>query len=96
MLLELAAGRLYEAMQAGGNRIVMGALSREAPPAKRIENLMQALELLNKGQVEVVRSQAAEFGLQILPLLKLVDAEYGLKLPLEEYAKQLNTKISNH
>ncbi len=94
MLLELAAGRLHEAMQAGGNRIVMGAAPKEAPPVRRVENLAQALELLSKGQIDAVRPQAAEFGLQILPLLRLIDAEFGLKLPLAEYSSQLGGKIS--
>lgn len=88
LLLELAANRLHEAVQAGGNRIVLGGSGREAAPV-RVANLLQALELLKKGQVDVVRPQRAEFGLQILPLLKLIDEDLGLNLPLAEYARRL-------
>ncbi|MBS1198862.1 MAG: diguanylate cyclase [Proteobacteria bacterium] len=88
LLLELAAGRLHEAMQAGGNRIVLGGVGKDAV-VSHIANLNQALEFLKRGQVDAVRPQAAEFGLQILPLLRMLDQEFDLKLPLTQYAQRL-------
>ena len=93
LLLELAAGRLHEAMQAGGNRIVLGGAGKDAV-VSRIANLNQALEFLKRGQVDVVRPQAAEFGIQILPLLRLINDEFDLKLPLAEYTQRLGAKLT--
>lgn len=89
MLLELAANRLHEAMQAGGNRIVQGGAGRETATL-RAANLSQALELLKRGEVGAVRPRAAEFGLQILPLLRFLDDEFDLKLPLAAYSERLS------
>lgn len=94
LLLELAVKRLQEAMQAGGNRIVQGSVGREAAPV-RIANLAQALELLKKGKAEAVRPQVAVFGLEVLPLLKLIESEFGLGLPLDDYAQKLGARVGN-
>lgn len=91
ILLELAASRLREAVQAGGNRIVMGG--RGATPV-RILTLPQALELLGKGHDEDVRAQAPRFGMQVLPLLRLLDEQFSLKMPLDEYAQRLGDQIA--
>jgi two-component system cell cycle response regulator len=92
ILLELAASRLREAVQAGGNRIVMGG--RGATPV-RILTLQQALELLGKGHEDDVRPQAPRFGMQVLPLLRLLDEQFNLNMPLAEYAQRLGEKIAN-
>ncbi|MGE5387237.1 MAG: GGDEF domain-containing protein [Betaproteobacteria bacterium] len=91
ILLELAASRLREAVQAGGNRIVMGG--RGAAPV-RILTLQQALDLLGKGHSEDVRAQAPRFGMQVLPLLRLLDEQFKLNMPLAEYAQRLGDQIA--
>ena len=95
MLLELAASRLHEAIQAGGNRIVMGHMAvPEVRSVPRIENIGQALELLKKGKFDVVRPQAAEFGLQILPLLQMLNEDFSFQFPLAEYATRLSAQVA--
>ncbi len=91
ILLELAASRLREAVQAGGNRIVMGG--RGAAPV-RILTLQQALDLLGKGHADDVRPQAPRFGIQVLPLLRLLDEQFKLNMPLAEYEQRLGDHIA--
>ena len=86
ILLELAASRMREAIQAGGNRIVVGGKGR-API--RILNLQQALDLLRTGNDEVVLPQSAALGLQIWPLLKLLNEQYQWDLPLDVLEQRL-------
>lgn len=79
-LLELAAERMRMAMQAGGNRLVGTAnvVSVVTPPP----TLAHALDLLRGGHVEKVRPHAALLARQVLPLLRLLQEESGLELPL--------------
>ncbi len=86
ILLELASSRLREAAQAGGNRIVMGG--RGKTPV-RVLTLQQALDLLRGGHTDVVLPQLAKLGQQIFPLVRLLNAQYGLNLDLEELDKRL-------
>lgn len=85
-LLELGGNRMREAMQAGGNRIVTGGTG-QAPV--RPLSLAQALELLRAGRPEGVVPQLAALGLQVVPLLHLLDKEFGLNLPLAEIEHRL-------
>lgn len=96
MLLELAASRLREAVQAGGNQIALGRAGRSAEPVAvpRVESIAQALELLKKGKGDVVRPQAAALGLQILPLLQMLNEDYSLALPLAEYTARLTALVA--
>lgn len=92
ILLELASSRLREAVQAGGNRIVMGG--RGTAPV-RILTLPQALELLRAGHADAVLPQAASLGLQIFPLLRLLNRQYGWNFPLDQLEQRLNTDVGD-
>lgn len=79
-LLDLAGGRMHEAMERGGNRIVSGGVLA----AKQTISLPQALALLATKHPEKVKPYLGELGQQLLPLLQLMDQELGLALPLAE------------
>lgn len=86
-LLDLAGGRMRQAMQAGGNKIVTGeAAKAPAPPLE----IPQALQLLRAGRPAAVVAELANLGRQILPLLELLDSELGLDLPLTKIGQQLD------
>lgn len=89
VLLELAGSRMREAMQAGGNRIVTGGQGEA--PVRRL-SLPHALELLRAGRPEGVVPQLANLGLQVVPLLQLLDKEFGLNLPLTEIERRLSER----
>jgi len=91
-LLELAANRMREAMEAGGNRIVSGGSGAEV---KREMPLLEALEALRAGHPDAVLSHLGALGLQIAPLLRLIDQECKLNLPLAEYEYRLGERIQN-
>lgn len=85
-LLELAGNRMREAMEAGGNRIVMGGQGQT--PARRL-SLQHALELLRANRPEAVIPHLGALGSQVLPLLQLLDKEFGFNLPLAEIESRL-------
>jgi len=89
-LLELAANRMREAMESGGNRIVSGgsgaAVVREMP-------LSEALEAIRAGHGDAVIPHLGVLGLQILPLLRLIDQECQLNLPLAELEYRLGERV---
>jgi len=91
ILLELAASRMREAIQAGGNRIVTGGSGRVPV---RVLSLQQALDALQDGNDEIVRLQSAGLGLQIWPMLKLLDAQYQWNLPLEALEQRLKEVVA--
>lgn len=90
-LLDLAGERMQEAMQAGGNRVVQGA-SAEVAKAPRSLSLQQALELLKAGRPEDVLPHIGKCGLQLLPLLQLLNKELALDLPLAEIERRLRER----
>ncbi|MBS1191620.1 MAG: diguanylate cyclase [Rhodocyclaceae bacterium] len=90
-LLELAGSRMREAMQAGGNRIVSGGPGQGEAPTRPM-SIQQAIDLLRTGRPEPVLSLLPALGLQVLPLLQLLDKELGLALPLAEIEQQLITR----
>lgn len=90
-LLRLANGRMREAMQDGGNRVI-AAVAR--PPARphRVapgREFEHALARLAAGDVASVRSQLAPLARRIMPLLNLLEQEYRLGLPLAELERKL-------
>ncbi|MCL2525382.1 MAG: diguanylate cyclase [Betaproteobacteria bacterium] len=84
-LLDLAGQRMRAAMAAGGNRIDAGGVT----PAKRPVSINRALELLAAGRPEPVLPYVESLGQQLLPLLRLIDAELGLALPLANLERRL-------
>lgn len=90
-LLELAGRRMREGMQAGGNRIVAG----DGVPAKlRQLKLQRALELIAAHRSEVVRPHLGQLGVEILPLLHLMNRDLGLNLPLADIERRFRDRIS--
>lgn len=79
-LLELAAQRMRMAMDAGGNRLVgtTNKVKVDAPPPK----LAHAIELLQSGHAAAVRPHVAVLAQQVMPLLRLLQEESGIELPL--------------
>ena len=91
-LLELAGSRLKMAQQAGGNQVIScnpgaDAVSPVAPA------LDQALALINEGQVVKVMPHLAALGLQVMPLLRLLERRFGLGLPLAEIEKRMTDPV---
>jgi len=84
-LLDLAGLRMRQAMQAGGNRIETGGV----PAATRAMQINLALELLATNRPELVLPHLGALGKQLLPLLGLLDKEFGLTLPLAEIERRL-------
>ena len=82
-LIELAGTRLKEAQQAGGNRVISCDSNGVEVPvaAPRID---QALELIKAGNVRDVVPHLGALAGQVLPLLRLLDQTFDLKLPLVE------------
>ena len=81
---------MREAMQAGGNRIVAGGQGVAVRPAL---TLAHALQLLAANRREAVVPYLGELGQQIAPLLKLMDQEFGLALPLAEIEHRLSEEL---
>lgn len=78
-MLDLAALRTQEAMGAGGNRIVAPGA---APAILNSISIQHALELLAAGRREVVLPHLGALGEQLLPLLRIIDSEFDLALPM--------------
>ncbi|HRE17707.1 MAG TPA: diguanylate cyclase [Rhodocyclaceae bacterium] len=89
-LLELAANRMREAVESGGNRIVSGGAGAEAV---REMPLLEALEAIRAGHGAAVLPHLAVLGLQIAPLLRLIDQECKLNLPMAEYEYRLGERV---
>lgn len=88
-LLELAGQRMREAMAAGGNRIVAG--DNGNAPVRKL-GVQHALELLNAQRPEAVLPHLQRLGLQVVPLLKLLDQEFGLNLPMADIERRLSER----
>jgi len=91
-LLELAGQRMYEAMRAGGNRIVSG---EGGPATLRQIKVQRALELLSARRSEVVRPHLGQLGVELLPLLHLMNQDLGLNLPMAEIERRLRDRATN-
>lgn len=89
-LLDLAGQRMQQAMSAGGNRTEAGG----ARPVERPISINHALELLAAGRGTPVRPHAENLARQLLPLLRLIDEELGLALPLGELEHRLSERSS--
>ena len=86
-LIELAGSRLKTAQQLGGNQVIscqMQPLTTALVP--RIEH---AIALINSGHESEVVPHLSALGRQMLPLLKLLDRDLKLNLPMAEIEKCL-------
>jgi len=91
-LLELAGDRMQQAMTSGGNRILSGESS--APPLRQMK-LQHALELITARREDAVLPHIEALGVQVLPLLRLMNQELGLELPLAEIERRLQDRAVN-
>ena len=87
-LLDLAGERMREAMSAGGNRILAG----EVTPLARTVSLQHALELVNSQRRDALRPHLPALARQLLPLLRYMDQELALALPLAELERRLEAQ----
>lgn len=83
-LLNLAKQRMTRGQAAGGNRVVNG--EQKAPAPARVD---EALARIASGDKAFKRSQLARLGLWMLPLLRLIDKEFQLGLPLVDFERRL-------
>lgn len=90
-LLELAGFRLKSAQQAGGNRVV--ACSTRPMTDLVSPTLGHAIELIRAGNENSVLPHLPKLGKQLLPLLRLLDREMKLGLPLAEIDQQLTDRL---
>ena len=91
-LIELAGSRLKMAQQAGGNQVI-SCNPRADAVSSVVPALDQALALINEGQVAKVMPHLAELGLQVMPLLRLLERRFGFGLPLAEIEKRMTDPV---
>ena len=89
-LLDLAGERMHVAMGEGGNRTEAGGVR----PATRPISLNHALELLLAGRTEPVVPHLPALLERLLPMLRLMDKELGLALPMAEIERRLSERES--
>jgi hypothetical protein len=96
-LLELAERRVREAAALGGN-CVLGGADAATPAATAERRVDEAIAGIARGDIAAVRAQLPELGRRLLPLLGLLDVEYGLGLPLagleERFANPPAARVS--
>jgi two-component system cell cycle response regulator len=57
--------------------------------------LQHALELITAHKEETVLPHLGTLGVQVFPLLRLIDQELGLDLPLAEIERRLQDRAAN-
>jgi len=90
-LIELAGSRLKNAQQSGGNRVIacdaLASTPLSAPVS--VPTLERAIALIRSGEESALKPFLPELGGQLLPLLKLMERELSLGLPLDVLQKRL-------
>jgi diguanylate cyclase (GGDEF)-like protein len=86
-LLELAGARLKSAQQSGGNRVI--ACSAKPLAELVTPGIGQAIDLINGGHESAVIPHLLKLGKQVLPLLRLLERELKLGLPLADIEKSM-------
>ena len=89
-LLDLAGERMHAAMRAGGNRTESGGIL----PASRPISIVHALELLAANRQAQVLPHLPSLTERLLPLLQLMNQEFGLTLPVAEIERLLSERKS--
>ena len=87
-LLTLANRRLDQALVCGGNTVAT-EFRPECPGHCRTEQVSKLVEALNAPEKIGDRGEIAGLARQLLPLLKVMDRQLALKLPLEHIEQQL-------
>lgn len=90
-LLARAEERMSSGRAAGGNRIVGfgGKPVADAPPS-----IDRALAALRVGNQQAVRANLDRLAVSVMPLLRLLEAEYGVAMDLEALENALKSKIT--
>jgi hypothetical protein len=83
---------MNDAMRAGGNRIMSGGLGSSSA---RQMTLQHAVELITARRQDVVLPHLAALGVQVLPLLRLMNQDLGLDLPMAEIERRLQDRAAN-
>lgn len=91
-LLDLAGERMRAAMLAGGNRTESGGIT----PASRPISIHHALELLAANRQSAVIPHLPSMAERLLPLMKLMNQELGLALPVAEIERFLSERKSQN
>lgn len=91
-LLDLAGHRMQVAMQLGGNRTDSGGIL----PASRAIGIHHALELLAANRQGVVIPHLNSLAERLLPLMRLMNQELNLALPVEGIEKYLSERKSEN
>lgn len=86
-LLELAGARLKAAQQAGGNRVI--ACSAKPLAELVVPSIGQAIDLINGGHESSVIPHLLKLGGQVVPLLRLLERELKLGLPMADIEKSM-------
>ena len=90
-LIELAGARLKAAQQAGGNRVIACAVnSSDEAVAPTVD---RAITLIKAGCESEVLPHLMALGCQLLPLLKLMERDLKLGLPLEKIEKGVTDRV---
>ena len=87
-LLLLAEQRLAQALVCGGNT-VCSELRPDCPMQCRDKGLAILLKALQSGADTIPPDQVGPLGVKVLPLLKILDRELALGLPLDEIQSRL-------
>ncbi len=87
-LLDLAESRLMVAKRTGGNRVVADS-NAVAAQVSNDEFLAKLKELLGTTDPAQLSGCIGQVGLQLMPLLKQMDASFRLGLPLDDMNKRL-------
>jgi len=88
-LLNLAEARLNDAQYAGGNRVVAKANYVGAGTGSCEAFVPQLKELLASVDPAVLRPCLGTVGLQLIPLLKEIESNFRLGMPIDEMKKRL-------
>lgn len=86
-LIELAGSRLKTAQQMGGNQVI--SCQEQPLTTALVPRIGHALALIRSGHESEVVPHLSTLGRQILPLLKLLDRDMKLDLPMAEIEKCL-------
>lgn len=87
VFLAAAEARMARARDAGGNRVV----AAEEEEAFAGESIDGALAAIAAGRTDSLRPRLGQLGLRLLPLLRLLEDEYGLGQPIDDMARRLST-----
>jgi two-component system cell cycle response regulator len=90
-LIELAGARLKAAQQSGGNQVI--ACKAQSSAEAVVPRIDLAIALINSGREREVVPHLAALGIQVLPLLKLLDENFRLGLPMADIEKCMSDPV---